>query len=68
MDIEANSPQGQTVQCAEKLQNTRELHLLLYRPRLPWQIFKVHGSTVRKQAVLAQQAMNTSYTFSRFVA
>lgn len=66
VDIKVNS--GQTVQCAEKLQNTRERHLLLYRPRLAWEIFKVHGSTVRKQAVLAQQAMNTSYTFSHFLA
>ena len=34
MNVPASSPQGQTVQCSERLQKTQELHLRLYEPQL----------------------------------
>lgn len=32
--VSANSPQGQTIQCLEELQNIRDLRLKLYRSQL----------------------------------
>lgn len=34
LDVQANSPQGQTVQCSEKLQGAQILHVRLHRPQL----------------------------------
>jgi len=40
MLVPASSPQGQTVECPEKVQQSKELHLILYRSQLACEMLK----------------------------
>jgi len=49
VDASASSPQGQTVQCSEKLQKKKQqLHLRLYRPQLACYVLKFMTAQLEK--------------------